>query len=224
VPERSVRPLPIPAIAPAVTQETISAEPAAPQPPTAATLPISFEVVTEPATVQRVRFEKTTSYRWEQRGIVAIDQAAANHEYVLTLADPTETILASATTGTDGAATIDFVLPIGAAPGTRRLIVRDGSSGRNVAATMIAVVAPAECVTNDPSSDSDGDRVTDDCDRSDLDGPAADLDADDIANAHDNCPHDPNPGQERQGERSTGLVCDTDEGNNPLDALRDAAG
>lgn len=181
----------------------------------------NFQVVTAATTVQRVRFDDGTQYEWEQRGSVTIDQASVGIEYVLTLADPIETLLDEATIDADGSITIDFTIPVGTAPGTHRLIVRDGSTGRNVAAAVIGVTAPGECITEVPALDRDGDLVIDDCDPSNLDGPIADADGDGVRNIDDNCPQQANPGQERLHDRSAGSACDTKEGYNPLDVLRE---
>ena len=182
----------------------------------------NFQVVTEATTVQRVRFSDGTQYEWEQRGSVTIDQASVGLEYVLTLADPIETLLHEATIDADGSITIDFTIPVGIPPGTHRLIVRDGSTGRNVAAAVIGVTAPGECITEVSALDRDGDLVIDDCDPFNLDGPIADADGDGVRNIADNCPQQANPGQERLGDRSAGSACDAKEGYNPLDVLRES--
>lgn len=178
------------------------------------------QVVTAATTVQRVGFDATASYEWEQRGSVRIDQASVGDEFVLTLADPIESILGEVTIDADGSATIEFAVPAGTPPGTRRLIVRDGSTGRNIAATTIGVTAPGNCITDDPAHDRDGDLVIDDCDSSDLDGPIADFDGDGVSNLDDNCPQESNPDQARVGDRSAGSACDTKQGYNSLDVLQ----
>lgn len=166
----------------------------------------------------RVRFVGPVLHEWDQPGSVTIDETAAGSEYVLTLAS-IETTLAGVTIDAAGSATIDYVIPAGTAPGTHRLIVRDGASGKVVAAKLIGVTAPGDCLTDDPTNDVDGDLVADTCDSSDFDGPIADADGDGVANSDDNCPQESNPAQDRLYERSAGSACDTKEGYDPLEVL-----
>jgi lysophospholipase L1-like esterase len=118
------------------------------------------------------------------------------------------TLLGRASVGEDGAVSIPYKLPAGLYQGLHTLVAYDEASGEPLAATVTALTPPEECEERYADIDIDEDSLPDRCDASFSDGPGADADGDGILNSTDDCPSDPDPGQDDANENGVGDACD----------------
>jgi Ca2+-binding RTX toxin-like protein len=157
----------------------------------------------------------TKTLGWDEQQTVTYDGAAPGLAFTMTM-ESVPVFLGTGAVGADGRANVTFTVPVGTPAGLHQVYVRETSTGEPLAVFAIDVAVPAQCVAGAGDVDVDGDGVADRCDPNLADGPDADPDGDGITNATDNCALVANPGQERLGDRSVGVVCDQREGYNPL--------